>query len=123
MTNSFSILRSLLIYGICVPLAILIGYLLTEPVDYMTLGILGTLLFLLTFPLLLRWHHVWLIASWNMVMMFLFLPGSPPAWLLMTFISLLISAGQYIVNRRTPFFHVGSVTKPLLMLAAVVLIT
>jgi hypothetical protein len=43
MNNAPAIIRSLIIYAVCVPLAITVGYLLTNPMDYSTLGMFGIL--------------------------------------------------------------------------------
>lgn len=73
MTNPISIIRSLLIYGLCLPLAIYLGYLLANPMDRVSFGVVIVVLFLPLIPLLLRWHHFLLVMSWNMsVVLFLF---------------------------------------------------
>src|ERR1017187_1915224 len=130
MTNTASALfRSLIIYAICLPLAILLGYLLAPDVAnfYEWFAVAGKtvlmLLFLLTLPLLLRWHHAWLIASWNMSVVLFFLPGGPSLWLLMSIMSLMIAVGQYILNRKITFLKAPPVTRSLIFLVSVVLIT
>src|SRR5438876_716257 len=72
-TAAFSLFRSLLIYSICVPLALILGYLISTPEDITSFTVVGLVLFFLLVPLLLRWHHVWLIASWNMSVVLFFL--------------------------------------------------
>ena len=64
-TASSPLVRSLLIYSICLPLAVILGYMLANPLDPTTFGVVGLVLFLLLTPALLRWHHTWLIATWN----------------------------------------------------------
>ena len=123
MSNASALLRSLIVYGLCLPLAVVLGYLLADPFDLTTLGTVGIVVFILLTPVFLRWHHVWLIATWNMSAVLFFLPGRPPAWQGMALISFTIAVLQYILNRNMRFFSVPSVTKPLLFLAAVVLIT
>lgn len=123
MTNPGSIVRSLIIYGLCIPLAIYLGYLLANPMDRVSLGIVVAVLFLPLIPLLLRWHHVLLIVSWNMSMVLFFIPGSPPLWLLMTALSLGLTALQQILKRNVQFASVRSVAWPLLFLAVVILMT
>ena len=123
MTSASSLLRSLLIYSLCVPLAVFLGYLMAMPVDYTTFIALGAVFALLAFPLFLRWHHVWLIATWNLSAVLFFIPGRPEVWLAMAWISLLISVVHYILNRRKGFLHAPSVVRPLLLLAVVVLVT
>jgi len=73
--------------------------------------------------LLLRWHHGLLIASWNLGALLYFVPGRPELWMAMAGLSLLISIVQYIVDRRNRFLCASSVTRPLLLLAALVLAT
>src|SRR5207249_465911 len=86
------------------------------------LGIVPVL-FLLVLPLLLRWHHALLIASWNFGALLYFIPGRPDLWMLMAGLSLAISIVQCILNRRMRFLSASSVSRPLLLLAAVVLAT
>src|SRR5438132_645561 len=119
MTSASSLFRSLLIYSLCVPLAVFLGYLMAMPLDYTTFIALGLVFFLLTFPLFLRWHHLWLIVSWNLSAVLFFVPGHPEVWLAMVWISLLISILHYILSRRRGFLHAPSVAPPLLLLAVV----
>ena len=80
-TAALPLLRSLVIYSICVPLALVLGYLISTPYDLASFTVVGLVLFFLLIPLLLRWHHAWLIASWNMSVVLFFLPGHPVVWL------------------------------------------
>ena len=86
--NTPAILRTLVIYALCIPLAVWIGFLLAEPADKFTFGYGGILLLVFLTPILLRWHHFLLIAGWNLSMTIFFLPGTPPVWLLLTALSL-----------------------------------
>jgi O-antigen ligase len=127
MTSTSSLLRSLLIYSICLPLAIFLGYLIAQegnPIYSLTtyIGMLP-ILFILVLPLLLRWHHGLLIVSWNLGAVLFFLPGRPDLWMAMAGLSLLISIVQYILDRRHRFLSAPSVSRPLVLLAAVVLVT
>ena len=123
MSNVSSLLRSLFVYTICIPLAVILGYLMANPFDFATFGVVGLVLFLLFVPLLLKWHHTWLIASWNTSAILFFLPGKPPIWLLLAWLSLFIGVGQYILNRQLKFLAAPSIAKPLLFLTLVVLVT
>src|SRR5215813_1566265 len=126
MTSTSSLLRSLLIYSICLPLAIFLGYVIAQEGNpiYSRSTYIGILpiLFILALPVLLRWHHGLLIASWNFGALLYFLPGSPDLWMAIAGLSLIISVVQYILNRQR-FLSAPSVTRPLLFLAAVVLVT
>ena len=123
MTNVSGLLRALVVYGCCVPLAVILGYLLATPLDASSMVVVGILLFALTIPLFLRWHHAWLIAAWNMSAVIFFLPGRPALWYGIAGISLGIGIVQFAINRNMRFLHVPSVTWPLLFFTAVVVIT
>ena len=122
-TAALPLLRSLAIYGICVPLALVLGYLISTPYDLTSFTVVGLVLFFLLIPLLLRWHHAWLIASWNMSVVLFFLPGHPMIWLPLAWTSLAISVLHYILNRNRKFLQVPELTKPLILLALVALVT
>lgn len=47
MTNPANAMRMLITYVIIIPLAILVGYLLTDPLDFGTLGFFGLITILL----------------------------------------------------------------------------
>jgi hypothetical protein len=123
MTNATSVLRSLVVYGLCLPLAVILGYLLATPLEYSTFAVVGVVLFVLTIPMFLRWHHPWLIAAWNMSAIVFFLPGRPPLWIALTAISLGILILQYTINRNVKFLNVPPVTRSLLFFTIVILIT
>jgi len=123
MNNTSAILRTLIIYAVCVPLAIIVGYLLTDPMDFSVLGLFGILALLLVSPLLLRWHYPLLILSWNMAITLFFIKGSPSLWMLMVMLSLGISVLERTLNSQMHFLRVPQITWPLLCLIAVALIT
>lgn len=119
MTNAYSLFRSLVIYGVALPLAIFIGYLLANPIDFTTF-ISGTLVLgVLLTPLLLRWHYPWLLLSWNSTFGFYFLPGRPSFVMALIAASFGISFLSYIMNRKLRFISVPSLTWPLLFILAV----
>jgi hypothetical protein len=123
MDNAFQLFRALIIYGVCLPLAIYIGYLMATPYDTPTLPSMGILFGLLTIPLFLRWHYPWVIAAWNTTAGLYFLPGKPSLTMVMIFVSFSISMLAYIMNRNLKFISVPSITRPLLCVLAVVLVT
>ena len=80
MNNSAAILRALIIYAVCVPLAIVVGYVAVSLVNspsYSNFGMFGVLALVLIAPILLRWHHPLLVLSWNLPLIVFFLPGRP----------------------------------------------
>jgi hypothetical protein len=123
MTNALSIVRSLIIYSLCLPLAIYVGYLLAVPWNQVNFTILVIAVSLPLIPILLRWHHLFLIASWNVSMVLFFLPGRPTLWIVLTAVSLVFSVLHHILHRDRRLIQVPSLTRPLIFLAIVVLIT
>jgi hypothetical protein len=123
MSNASALFRSLLAYGICLPLAVLLGYLLATPLDFTTVGVVGVVVFVLAMPVLLRWHHFFLIAAWNTTALVFFVPGKPPLWMALAALSLGICILQCALNRNMKFLSVPSVARSLLFLTGVVLLT
>lgn len=121
--NSTALLRSLIVYAVCVPLAILVGYMLTNPLDYQSIGFVGVLLAILVFPLLMKWHYPLLIFSLACPFTLFFLPGHPNLFLPMVVVSLSISVVERILNKEQTFLPTGGVRWPLLALLVVVLVT
>ena len=122
--NNFSVaLRSLIIFGVCVVLAIWLGYLLANPLTYSSLALYGSLAFILAFPVFLRWHFPLLLLCWNMAAVVFFLPGHPGVCLPMIMMSLGISMLQRMISKEHPFIYVPQVTLPLLCLLAVIFFT
>jgi len=121
--NTPAILRSLIIYAVIVPLAVFIGYLLSDPLDRSSFTYYGILALILIFPTLLRWHHPLLIFSWNSGMCLLFLPGTPHLWLAMTAASLGITLLQRALGGVKQLLSVPQVTWSLLFMIGVVVLT
>lgn len=124
MNNSAAILRALIVYAICIPLAIVVGFAavsLANSPTYASFGTFGLLALILCAPVLLRWHHPLLVLSWNLPMTIFFLPGSPKVYLLMVGLSLGISVLQRTMNKDMRFIPAPQITLPLVCLAVVVL--
>jgi hypothetical protein len=121
--NAPVILRTLIAYAVCVPLALVIGYLLTDTDTRSSQGFLGIFGLLLISPLLLRWHYPLLVFSWGASIAFAFIPGAPSLWLCVVVLSLGLSILERILSRQMHFIRVPSITWPLLVLFAVVVIT
>ncbi len=123
MFNRFLSIRTIVVFCICVPLAILLGYLSAAPLGWTTLFVFGSIAAIFATPFLLRWHTLILIASWNMSAVVFLLPGRPPLWLITAAISLLLSLVSYTLDKRKEYLSVPSIVRPLLFLGAVVLLT
>jgi hypothetical protein len=123
MNNAPAIIKSLVIYVVCVPLAVIIGYMLTDPLQYATFGYLGILALVLASPLLLRWHYPLLLLSWQSTTVIFFLKGSPSLALVMVVLSLLLSVLESILSPDKHFIRVPQLTWPLIFMLAVVVFT
>jgi hypothetical protein len=123
MTNNPAVVRSLLVYAICLPVAIFLGFLLSDPLDKHNAIIFAAGVLLLLLPLLLKWYHAWLIAIWNMTITFIYMPGMLPGWEPMACLAFAVAMGHYILNRERKFLPSQSVSWSLVFLALVVLVT
>ncbi len=116
-------MRVLLTYVICIPVAILVGVLLTDPMTYGSLGILLIVLALIAAPILIRWHYPIMVFGLTFPMVCFFLVGSPPFGQVMVLLSLGIAIIGRTLNKEQKFISVPSMTLPLIFLALTVLIT
>jgi hypothetical protein len=123
MNNSTALIRSLITFGLCVPFAIWLGFMLADPFDRSTFSYFGVIALILCAPILFRWHHFLLVCTWNLCMTLFFLPGFPLFWLPMTALSLGLSVLHRTINEKAHFLSAPSLTWPLLFLIAVVLFT
>src|ERR1044071_9643670 len=124
MSNNTALLpKSLIIFAVCAPLALLVGYLLATPDQYLSFGVVSLVLAGLCIPLLLRWHHPALILGWNANMTIFFLPGEPSFWMLLAGASLFFSLLASLMDKQITFNNIPSITWPLLFLTAIVLVT
>jgi hypothetical protein len=108
-------------YLFAIPLALLLGFLAASP-DELSFMLIGILLFCLSLPLLITWHHALLIIFWNSAFNAFFLPGQPFFWLVIAAMSFGVSFLNHVMGRR-PFLPVPEMTRPLLLLAVLVLAT
>lgn len=120
MTGSFALPQKLITLAILLPLAALVGYLVAEG-DFQSLAVVGVLAGILAIPMVLRWHHLMLVASWNLSMTLFFLPGSPPPWMLAALISCGLIGLAKIMDRKTVLLNAPAVTWSLLAIAFVVI--
>jgi hypothetical protein len=123
MTAASPILRTLVMYVLSLPVAIVLGYALATPLDLSNLGIFLVVAFILSLPLQLRWHHPLLLLSWNSSALFYLLPGPPHFWLVITALSLTISMARRTMSRTAETNSVSALNWPLILLAVTVLAT
>ena len=110
-------------YGVCLPLAVLIGYVLAEPLDSASMAVVTLVICVLSVPLVMRWHHPMLVFSCNAWVVFFFLPGRPPLWMGFAFASLSLSLINRSLGHNLKFFQARSVSYSLLFLGLVTLAT
>lgn len=126
--NPTALLRSLIVYAICVPLAAVAGYALVSLSnanlqDTSSLLTIGVLVAVLLFPLLMKWHYPLMFFSWGLPVSLFFLPGRPNLFLAMVAISLTISVVERILDRNKRFLPSGGVVWPLMAMLFVIFIT
>src|SRR5450432_5665 len=114
MNNNAAILRTLIIFAVCVTLAVWLGYTLNFVEDFSrsTYIEIGLFALALSIPLLLRWHYVLLVLCLNLTMTVFFLPGLPPVWMPMLFLSLGISILQRALNKDMRFISAPQIARP-----------
>lgn len=118
-----TLFRTLLIYGIVVPLAIIVGWVMSSPENVQSIAILGVVVFVLALPIILKFHYAMLVFSWNATLSVFFLPGQPSFWTLMVVINIAMAVGYRILQRRPLFISAPAITASLLFLVAVVIFT
>src|SRR5271163_1852866 len=121
--NTPALIRSLIIYALCIPVAVWLGFMLADPFNRATFSYFGIMALILITPLLFRWHHFLMIAGWNFTMTIFFLPGTPPVWLLLTALSLGLSVLHRTINEKAHFLSAPSIAAPLIFFLAVILFT
>lgn len=109
--------------GLSLPLAVLVGYFLAEPLELGNTAVVLAVVGVLCVPLLMRWYHPLLIFLWNSAINPIVLPGRAGLWMVMTCIGLLFAVLNRAVNPKARFINISPVTYSLLALAAVVVLT
>jgi len=120
--NAPELIRSLVVYAICIPLAIILGYSLTD-ITYGTIGMVGVLGAFLVLPLLLKYHYPLLLFSWHASIWLFFVKASPNLWVAAVALSLGITVMEKVIARETSYISVPSVVWPILAMLALVFIT
>ena len=110
----------MMVYAVCLPLAIMLGFLVSDPLDRNNDITVAAVMFLLVLPLLFRWYHAWLITIWNMSITFIFIPGLLPGWMPVSCIAIAVAIGHYALSRERKFLTTRSVSWSLIFLAVIV---
>jgi len=116
--------RSVFVFVFCIPLAIVLGFMLATPLDSTSLSVIGVVFLLLLFPVMLVKHHAFLIVSINAFVNIYFLPGQPQLWLITAVISCFFAVLTWTLNRgKIELINIPSLTLSLIFLFVVTLIT
>lgn len=120
---NFALSRKLIVFGLVLPLAVIIGFTLATPQEAKTFLLMAAVTGLLLLPVMLKWYHPLLIFSWNAWVNVYFLPGRPQLWMLLSVMAFGIAVLNGALDRKKGFFHVPAVTWPLVLFLTVVLFT
>jgi hypothetical protein len=123
MTNPTAAMRMLITYAICIPLAVVIGYVLTNPLDYGTIGFLGIIALVLISPILIKWYYPLLVFGLACPAIMFFLPGRPLMSQAVVVLAVGIIISEQILKGQKPFAPVRIIIAPLIFLAAVIFMT
>jgi len=123
MTNSATLTRAQVIYGLCLPVAALIGFFLAEPMRFGSTVVISGIVGLLLWPVFVRWYHPLVVGSLHCAFVCGFLPGFLPAWVPLVFASILLVVFQRCLDSRVNFFPPGGVAWALMGLVAVIVMT
>jgi hypothetical protein len=120
MNGSFAVPRKLAVFAIVLPLAVMVGYVLATPNSFNATVLIGLVVATLCVPILLRWHFVLLVSSWNMAVNLFFLPGQPNSWMALAAASLLIAFLDRLLSKVNRLIFVPSVSWALIFMVIVV---
>jgi hypothetical protein len=122
MASTFAVTRNHLVFGICLPVAVLLGYTLADIQDSASLTVIFIALAVLAIPVLMKWYHPLLVLGWNAALLPA-LPGRLHFWVFVAMLGLFFAVLNRSVNPQSRFLQPPALTRPVLALTAVVLIT
>jgi O-antigen ligase len=122
MASTFAVTRNHLIFGLCLPLAILLGYLLADARDPASQLIILTIMGVLSVPIFMRWYHPLLVLSWLMAAQPA-IPGSPHLWVVLSFVGLFYAVLGRSINPEHRFMSAPMITAAMLTLFGVIFLT
>lgn len=122
MSNSFAASRAQLVFALCLPVAVLLGYLLAEP-DFGNIVMVSLMIGILSVPILMYAYHPLLIIAWNSAISPFFLPGQPFLWMLIAFVGCGFAIINRLISPENRVVSAPSVNRPLFILFLVVLLT
>jgi hypothetical protein len=123
MARAIHIPKTHLIMALCLPLAVILGYFLAEPLDSGSMAVVVFVMTILAVPIMMKWYHPLLIFSWNCGLTMFLLPGAPALWMCMGLAGLLFALLNRSVSPEHHFTLVRELTTPILVLLGAVLLT
>ena len=123
MTNPAAAMRMLITYAICIPLAIFIGFLLTNQMDYGTLSLIVLALGFILSPIFIKWHYPIMVFGLAFPAYLFFFIGRPPCWEIVVMLSLGIAIVERTINSDKRFIRVPSMTWPMIYTLAMMGLT
>ncbi|MCC6233433.1 MAG: O-antigen ligase family protein [Verrucomicrobiales bacterium] len=111
------------LYLFAVPLAIIVGVSISDPLAPTSLLALAMIIGLGVAPIVLRFYHESLIVAWNSALVIFFLPGRPTLAMALVALCLLMAVVNRAMVRQPLMLPARSITAPLLVLGAVVFLT
>lgn len=120
-----TLLRTLVIYAIILPLAVMLGWMAVDLADWdrTSFTVFAVIIFVLLLPALLKWYYPVLVFSWGAFLTLFFLPGKPGLWMVMSLIAVSIALLNRIMLKRQAFVPAPAITFSLLLLGAVIFFT
>ena len=110
-------------YGLCLPLAALVGFFLANPLQSSSMIVLAMVAGVLCWPVFVRWYHPLLVGALHSFFILAFLPGAMPLWTIFAFGGFLIAVFHRSLNPEIRLIPPGSVPWALITLGVVVAIT
>src|SRR5215831_15417107 len=104
--TTFQVPKAHIAMAICLPLAVLLGYVLAEPLESGSIAVVVFVLVLLAVPVVLKWHHPILIFCWNAALFPVFLPGRAALWLPLSGASVLIAILNRAISPQKRFINI-----------------
>lgn len=108
------------LYLIAIPLAIIVGVSVANPMAPTSLLTLAMIIGLGVAPIILRYHHESLFVAWNSALVVFFLPGRPTLAMAIAAICLVMAVVNRAMIRQPMTLPARSVIAPLIVLGVVV---
>ena len=126
MTNPAQAIRMLITYAVCIPLAILMGYIMTEVgshPDYSNLFVVGLVVAVLISPVFIKWHYPIMVFGLGCPMYCFFLKGNPPLLQVVVILGFILALVERALNSERHFLKAPVMVWPMLFTVAMALVT